>query len=290
MKTIFSLSNPAEVETECLVAIVLDRAEKNRGEKDKSLQVSIETTDAAVKDAAADVIAGGEVTGKTFETTLLHRPAKLKAKRLLLLGGGKAKSFSAFDLRRLAGAAVRTLKSKGLRSFAFLAPEAGLKTEDAVKAIVEGAFVGNFDPDYYKSDRKDQKIDALTVVARGDQAKLQAALDEARIVGESQNFTRDLVNEPSNRMTPTILADRAKKMAAEVGLEVRSLRRGQDQGTEDGRLLERRPGLGRTARADRHALRTRRRSGKTRARTGRQRHHLRHRRHFHQAQPTAWRR
>src|SRR5450755_3238696 len=218
MKTILSLSNPTEVETECLVAIVLDKAEKNRPEKDKP-QLSIETSDAAVKEAAADVIAGGEVTGKPFETTLLHRPAKLKAKRLLLLGGGKAKNFSAFDLRRLAGAAVRTLKSKGLRSFAFLAPEAGLKMDEAVKAIVEGAFVGNFDPDYYKSDRKDQKIDALTVVARGDQARLQTALDEARIVGESQNFTRDLVNEPSNRMTPTILADRAKKMAAEVGLK-----------------------------------------------------------------------
>src|SRR6202043_2896265 len=218
MKTILSPSNPAEVDTECLVAIVLDKAEKNRADKDKP-QLSIETSDAFVKDAAADVIAGGEVTGKPFEATLLHRPAKLKAKRLLLLGGGKAKSFSAFDLRRLAGAAVRTLKSRGLRSFAFLAPEAGLSAEDAVKAIIEGAFVGNFDPDYYKSDRKDQKIDALTIVARGDQAKLQAAVDESRIVGESQNFTRDLVNEPSNRMTPTILADRAKKMSAEVGLK-----------------------------------------------------------------------
>ncbi|MGB0119280.1 MAG: leucyl aminopeptidase, partial [Terriglobales bacterium] len=38
-------------------------------------------------------------------------------------------------------------------------------------------------------------------------------------IAESQNFTRDLVNEPSNLMTPTILAERAKKMAAEVGLK-----------------------------------------------------------------------
>src|ERR1700704_5189876 len=181
MKTILSLSNPAEVDTECLVAIVLDKAEKNRADKDNP-QLSIETSDTSVKHAAADVIAGGEVTGKPFEVTLLHRPAKLKAKRLLLLGGGKAKSFSAFDLRRLPGAAVRTLKAQGLRSFAFVAPDAGLKPDEAVKAIVEGAFVGNFDPDYYKSDRKDQKIDALTVVARGDQAKLQTAVDEARIV------------------------------------------------------------------------------------------------------------
>src|SRR5450755_3680627 len=184
MKTILSLANPAEVETDCLVAIVLDKAEKNRPEKDKP-QLSIETSDAAVKEAAADVIAGGEVTGKPFETTLLHRPAKLKAKRLLLLGGGKAKNFSAFELRRLAGAAVRTLKSKGMRSFAFLAPEAGLKMDDAVKAIVEGAFVGNFDPDYYKSDRKDQKIDTLTVVASGDKTALEKVANEAQIIGES---------------------------------------------------------------------------------------------------------
>ena len=126
MKTNLSFSTPAEVETECLVAIVLDKAEKGKGEKDKP-QLSIETSEAAMKDAAADVISGGEVTGKTFEATLLHHPAKLKAKRLLLLGGGKAKSFSAFELRRLAGAAVRTLKSRGLRSFAILAPEAGRK-------------------------------------------------------------------------------------------------------------------------------------------------------------------
>jgi leucyl aminopeptidase len=223
MKTHLSLSNPAEVETDCLVAIVLDRTEKDGASKDQSqkdrTQVVIEVSDASVKDAAADVITSGEVTGKMFESTVLHHPAKLKAKRLLLLGGGKAKSFSAFELRRLAGAAVRTLKARGLRSFALVAPETGLKADEAVKSIVEGAIVGNFDSNTYQTDRKDQKIDALTVVARGDQAKLQEAMDEARILGESQNFTRDLVNEPSNHMTPTILAERARKMADEVGLK-----------------------------------------------------------------------
>jgi leucyl aminopeptidase len=223
MKTNLSLSNPAEVETDCLVAIVLDRTEKDGASKDQSqtdrTQVVIEVSDASIKDAAADLITSGEVTGKMFESTVLHHPAKLKAKRLLLLGGGKAKSFSAFELRRLAGAAVRTLKARGLRSFALVAPETGLKADEAVKSIVEGAIVGNFDSNTYQTDRKDQKIDALTVVARGDQAKLQEAMDEARILGESQNFTRDLVNEPSNHMTPTILAERARKMADEVGLK-----------------------------------------------------------------------
>jgi leucyl aminopeptidase len=39
------------------------------------------------------------------------------------------------------------------------------------------------------------------------------------IVGESQNFTRLLVNEPGNKLTPTILGRRAAEMAAEVGLD-----------------------------------------------------------------------
>ena len=118
MKTNLTLSNPAHVETECLVVVALDRVAKDKPE------VSVETTDAAVKNAAAEVIASGEVTAKNFEITLLHHPAGLKAKRLLLLGGGKAKTFSAFELRHLAGAAVRTLKSRGMRSFAFVAPGA----------------------------------------------------------------------------------------------------------------------------------------------------------------------
>jgi leucyl aminopeptidase len=213
MKTALSLSAPARVETECLVAVVLDR-----GEKDKT-EASVQTSDSAVRQAAADVIANGEVTGKSLEASLLHRPGNLKAKRLLLIGGGKAKNFSGSELRKTAGVAVRFLKTRGIRSLAFLLPENGLSSEQGARAVVEGSFVGNFDPDVYKSDRKDQTIDFITVVARGDQPALQKAMDEAQIIGESQNFTRELVNEPSNRMTPTILADRARKMAQEVGLK-----------------------------------------------------------------------
>ena len=130
MKTILSLSHPAEVETECLVAIVLDRAEKGRGdndrpEKDKP-RISIETADAvSQRRGRRRDRPGGEVTGKPFETTLLRRPAgeKLKAKRLLLLGGGKAKTFSAFEL----GAAwpappCAHSRRRDLRSFAYRRP------------------------------------------------------------------------------------------------------------------------------------------------------------------------
>jgi leucyl aminopeptidase len=220
MKTTISLSTPAQLETESLVAIVLDHADPAQKEKNKDAkpELRLATGDAAVQSAAADLVASGELTGKPFEINLLHKPVGVKAKRLLLIGGGGAKKFSSYDLRRVAGAAVRTLKSRGIRSFAIIAPP-GIPAEEAVSAIVEGALVGNFDPDYYRSDRKDQKIDALTIIAAGDKAALERTANEAQIIGESQNFTRDLVNEPSNRMTPTILGERAKKMCQEVGLK-----------------------------------------------------------------------
>jgi leucyl aminopeptidase len=206
------------LETESLAAVVLDHSNSASNDKDKKPELKVASTDPAVLAVAADLLASGEVTSSALETNLMHRPVTLMAKRLLLVSGGSAKKFSSYELRRVAGTAVRTLKSRGIRSLAFVAPPS-IPAEEAVRAIVEGAHVGNFDSDYYRSDRKDQKIDALTVVATGDQATLEKAASEAQIVGESQNFTRDLVNEPSNRMTPTILAERAKKMSAEVGLK-----------------------------------------------------------------------
>ncbi len=257
MKTILSSTSPSQIETDCLVVIVLDRvekeafqraSEKTKGDKGKSAATnrsekgsgekekpapSVESADAAVLEAAKEVVSSGEVTARIFETTLIHRPSGLAAKRLLLLGGGKAKSFSDIDLRKLAGTAVRALKGKGIRKFAFVVGGGdgrSMSSTQAVTAIVEGAFVGNFEPDYYKSDRKDQKIDELTIVVEGRQSEgrqsdmgpesgLEDALETARIIGESQNFARDLINEPSNRMTPTILAERARQMAEEVGLK-----------------------------------------------------------------------
>jgi len=116
MKIALSLLHPSEIETDCLAVVVLDD-----GAKDKP-KVTVQTEDAAVRAAVESVIASGEVTAKAFEVTFIHAPAKVKAKRLLLVGGGKSKTFSHFDLRRVVGTAVRALKPRGSRNLAFGAP------------------------------------------------------------------------------------------------------------------------------------------------------------------------
>src|SRR5580700_9562796 len=58
----------------------------------------------------------GEFSGKALEIAILHRPTGLKAKRLVLAGGGKAADFNPAEMRKLAGAMLRALKAKGVRS------------------------------------------------------------------------------------------------------------------------------------------------------------------------------
>src|SRR6202044_808946 len=90
------------------------------GEVDSDALVMVGFEAAPSQAAAADQIKelydSGEFSGKNLEIAILHRPAGLKAKRLVLGGGGKRDKFDVAELRKLTGAVVRSLKSKGVRS------------------------------------------------------------------------------------------------------------------------------------------------------------------------------
>ncbi len=92
------------------------------------------------------------------ETALLHGPAGFKAERILLVGLSK---LTTTEVRKAAGAAVRFAKPRKLRELSIAIPE-GLEPLAATRALVEGAYIGDFDPDTYRSDRKDQSIEQLT--------------------------------------------------------------------------------------------------------------------------------
>src|SRR5258705_2819937 len=98
--------------------------------------------------------------------------------------------------------------------------DANFSSREHVAAAVEGAILGDYEPDVLKSDKKEAKnVDRFTVaVPRGD-AELEAARRRGEIIGESQNLTRELVNEPANRMTPSVLAARSRAMAEEQAIE-----------------------------------------------------------------------
>jgi leucyl aminopeptidase len=225
-------SRPAHlVESEALATYIFD--------KDDRLEGAVAALDQAMGGRLRQLAASGELTGKAFEPLLLHYPAGLKAERLLVIGAGKPEKFNTAELRRVAGAALRYLKSRSVKRFAFLLREAD-RGAVAVQASTEGLLIADFESDKYKSEKKEEKEIQSVALAGWDPAargEMETALERGRIVAESQNFTRDLANEPSNRLTPRMLAERAEAMAHEAGLAIEVLDEKKMEALKMGALL-----------------------------------------------------
>jgi leucyl aminopeptidase len=206
--------NFSQMNADVVVVIAVDS-----GSSEKPSASLLSADGAAI--SATHALLESDITGKAGEATWLYSPQGFASKRLLVIGGGKAAKFDPNAARNAAGAAVRQAKAKNLKSVAIAVPQKTAKhfTDDNwVRALVIGAIVADFDANYYASDRKDQSLGELTIVTASD-SSLTQAVEEGRIIGESQNFTRDLVNEPGNKMTPTTLGQRALAMSKETGLQ-----------------------------------------------------------------------
>ena len=155
-----------------------------------------------------------------LEMTLIHFAPGLAAQRMLVVGAGKRAKFGTFELRRLAAAGLRHLKGRSVKRFAFVARESERSAASA-QAVVEGLLLGSFEGDKYRTDKKGSPVESVALV--GFDAAAQPGVDRGRIIADSQNFARELGNEPSNLLTPTMLAERAEKMAREAGLGVEIL-------------------------------------------------------------------
>ncbi len=220
MRTELKFASLSDIQTELLAVLAAD-TQTAKG-ADARPAPALLTADEKVRSAAAQVLSSGEFRAGANEAVLLHAPAGLAAKRLLIVGLGKQARANVHGVRNAAGTAVRYAKPRGIRELTIALPAAGeLDAAQSARAIVEGAYVGDFDPDTYRSDRKDQSIQSLTVAvpAGADRKAVEAAFGEGVIVGESQNFARTLVNEPGNKLTPTVLGRRAAEMAKEVGIK-----------------------------------------------------------------------
>jgi leucyl aminopeptidase len=212
MKIAVSPAAPSAIQTPLLVIPVADNG-------DKTPNPELLSSDPAVKALAAPLIAAADITGKFAEAVWHFSPSGVKAQRVLFLGAGKRDKFCLSEIRNFAGAAARIAKAKNIKSFVLVLPTL-VDLSAAAQAATEGVVTGDFDVDTYRSDRKDQQLVEVTlsVPESADAKAIYLSVAEGAILAESQNLTREVALEPSNLMTPTILADRAKAMCDEAGL------------------------------------------------------------------------
>ncbi len=181
--------------------------------------------DAAMGGAVKELIAAGDIRGKWGEFTLVHSMGRVPSPRVIVAGLGKSSDFDIDKVRSLSGDLARFLRRNRIKDAAVIthgAEIAGLEAEDCAAAIAEGTVMGLYRFMRHKKPPEDDfDVQSLTLVEH-DAAKvesLERGVDRGRILAEAANFCRDLANEPSNYLTPTEMADRAKDLAADTGLE-----------------------------------------------------------------------
>jgi leucyl aminopeptidase len=181
--------------------------------------------DAASGGLVRSVLESEELKGKEGETAYLHLAALgegMKAKRLLLVGVGERADYKRAQVSQFAGASVRALRARSVKTVGLVPRLDDADAAHVASSATEGALIGLFEPDKYRTvDKEERTIERLVVVVEGaDDVALRRGAERGRVVGESVNFTRDLANEPGAYMTPTIMAERAQEIANEFGLEI----------------------------------------------------------------------
>ncbi len=144
--------------------------------------------------------------GKFNTTYLLPTYGKNSAKKVLVIGLGKENELNNNKIREVMAKAVK--KALQMKAKTIAVDFSNIPFEYA-DMISEGAMIGDYAFDKYKSDKKDH-IETLYVNL--DKSKVEKGQKRA----EAMNFTRDLANEPAEYATPTKLAEVAKSLGLDT--------------------------------------------------------------------------
>jgi leucyl aminopeptidase len=169
---------------------------------------------------------------KIFSATTHLRQSADGAMRLVVVSTGRRDEHDHERARKAVSAGVRTLLHSTTVRLAIALDGSTLGIERAAQAAVEGVLYAMWRPDTHRSGEQERRLPPLDEVQllvpagpRDDDAAggLEAAIARGRAVGEAVNWARRLANEPANLMTPTMVADEARALAQELGLDFEAL-------------------------------------------------------------------
>jgi leucyl aminopeptidase len=168
--------------------------------------------DRATGGLLAKLIERKEITGKKYETVSLLAPPGIAARQILVVGLGERSAYDAGTAFRAASVAARSLAAKPRNRIAYYLDEGS--SAAITEAAVAGAMAGGQGQDLYRAEKKRTPPNEL-LWSGGD----PAAIDHGRIIGESVNLARRLVNEPPQDMYPASFAAKAEEVAKQYGLK-----------------------------------------------------------------------
>ncbi len=192
--------------------------------EEKKLNEEVSKLDENLDGAISKLKKEQKFKGEVGRTLVVPTFDKLKSKYIVLIGAGSKKKADLDIFRRISATAVKTAKSLKADKILFDIKNVDIREneEDIAQAVVEGVILGSYTFDKYKSKKDEFKIKNLNIrTNRKNKAKAEKAVEIGKILAESQNFTRDLVNTPPNVINPEKLAEIALELGKEYGLEVK---------------------------------------------------------------------
>ncbi len=160
--------------------------------------------------------------GKAGEIETIHRPNHLKTSRLILLGVGKKETCDSGMIRNMIMKSIQKVKTHNLRRI-MVCLHTHIDQSLSVQAAVEGLFLGVHGEDQYKTSQRSRSFVQeilLSVDQQLEPAAVERATKKGMILAQTTNLARTWVNEPGNRMNPTLLAEKAREVAREHHLEI----------------------------------------------------------------------
>ncbi len=182
-----------------------------------------------------------EFKGEKDETVTLYDLPEIKARRIIFWGLGKLEKIDREALRTMAGKTVKSCIQKEPATLWFAVPEAkinGLETSAVLKAMQEGAYLGNYLFHKYKGAKEKKALKKINFrVAASAIKKLRPISDRVTGVCEGTTLAREWINIPSNDKTPEKLTRSIVSRAKKQGLKVRVLNETQLKQKKMGALL-----------------------------------------------------
>jgi leucyl aminopeptidase len=174
------------------------------------------------------LLASGDFKGKAGEVLIQRTMGALPSGRLLLVGLGKKEKFRMDAWRAAASKVAQSCRSIGVEGFAMsiqAPPGLDAGKELLASAAAEGALLGLHRFAGYKKDAPREPDPKEMVLLAGGRpgSRMAKAVEEAVVTCEAVCWVRDLVSQPSNRLTPKDLAEQALLMARSAGLSCRVL-------------------------------------------------------------------
>ena len=183
--------------------------------------MNVEVTSAGAAEIEVDtlaLVAGGLLVRKLdalFEGRLSRSAAdadpisfvqvgrELRARRVLLVA---TDGLDPDDVRTATARAVRATRGTGSLAWA-IDDTLPMAEERQLRAVVEGAVLGSYDPGRWKTDADKPAVERFVVC--GIVEEFHAAADRSEAVARWTNVARELVDAPPNIVGPEELAERA---------------------------------------------------------------------------------